>query len=676
MSLKQIHNFFNPKTVAVIGANDRENSVGYSVLRNIRDSDFSGEIFPVNIHDGTVQGIKAYASVKDIGKHVDLAVIATPAPTVLDLVKECGLAGVDGVAIISSGFKEAGPTGQKMFCQIQAAGKKYGIKILGPNCLGFINPRRALNASFAPEMPLPGNIAFVSQSGALCDTFLDWSLRDNIGFSYFVSIGSMADIGFDELIDYFDTDPEVTSILLYMESVNSGRKFLSSARAFCKNKPIVCLKAGLGQAGAKAVASHSGTLAGDDKVFAAAFERAGIIRVATVSELFNYAKTLNHYKKPAGGRLAIITNAGGPGVISTDYLTAHGGTLAELSPGTIKALDEVLPAAWSRSNPIDVLGDGQPEHYRAAVKACLEDPNVDGIMTILTPQAVTKSGETAQMIADLPNIETKPVFASFMGALRVKEGIDIFMRRGIPVYRTPEKAVACFLGLNEWQKNLKIIETTPEAIPEEFKPDAAAALEMMLQADREGKTSLTGAWARKFLDCYGLPANPAYLARTASQAAAIAKKIGFPVAVKLEASGLLHKTEVGGVRLDINNSNAAKAAFKEITDNAKKFLDPKDIDGITVEKMVSKKYELIVGAKSDVIFGPVVAFGMGGVAVEVFNDVAIGLPPLNMALAKSLMERTKIYTLLEGYRGMKGIDLKQLEYFLYKFSYLLVDFPQ
>ncbi len=676
MSLSQLHNFFNPKTVAVIGANDREDSVGYSIFKNIKDSEFGGKVFPVNIKAKTVQGAQAYPTIAEIGEPIDLAIIATPAPTVLGLVIECGKAKVSGVAIISSGFKEAGAEGQKMFERIQAAGKKYGVKILGPNCLGFINPRISLNASFAPEMPKAGNIAFVSQSGALCDTFLDWSLGDNVGFSYFVSIGSMADISFDELIDYFDTDPNVTSILLYMESLNDARKFMSSARAFSKTKPIVCLKAGVDIAGIKAVASHTGTIAGDNKVFQAAFKRAGVIRAATISELFNYAKTLNRYKKPNGNRLAIITNAGGPGVISTDYLTGNGGRLAEISQETIKILDAELPPAWSKGNPVDVLGDGQPQHYRAAVKACLDDPNVDGIMITLTPQAVTKSGKIAQAIVSLPNIGNKPVFASFMGQHRVKEGVQILLNAGIPVYRTPEKAIACFLGINEWQTNLGKIQTTPEAIPEEFVPDVETAQKIIDNAGNEQQFILTGAPARKFLACYGLNANPAYLAKTANQAAAIAKKIGFPVAIKLEATGLLHKTEVGGVELNVRSESEAKKAFARLLENGKKYIDANNIEGITVEKMVSKKYELIVGTKKDPMFGPVIVFGMGGVAVEVFNDVAIGLPPLNMALAQNLMEQTKIFTLLKGYRGVPGVDVKELEFFLYRFSYLLTDFPQ
>jgi len=676
MSLAQIHNFFNPKTIAVVGANDRENSVGYSIFKNIKDSGFSGKIYPVNNHAQTVQGQRTFPSVVDIDQHLDLVIIATPAPTVPDIMEDCGKAGAGGAAIISSGFKEAGTAGQKMFDRIVALGKKYNVKILGPNCLGFINPRANLNASFAPHIPLSGGIAFVSQSGALCDTFLDWSIGDHVGFSYFVSIGSMADISFNELIDYFDTDPTVTSILLYMESINNARKFMSSARAFSKTKPIVVLKSGLGQAGAKAVASHTGTIAGDDKVFEAAFKRAGVIRASTISELFNYAKTLNRGKLANGNRLAIVTNAGGPGVISTDFLTSHGGKLANIAPATIKALDAALPPAWSRSNPIDVLGDGQPQHYKAAVQACLEDPEVDGIMVTLTPQAVTQSAQTAREIVSLPNINSKPVFASFMGQHSVKEGVKILLDCVIPVYRTPEKAIACFLGIDEWRENLKKIETTPEAIPSEFEPDTLTAHLIAQQSAKKGQAVIAGAGARKLLECYGLEANPAYLAKTATRAAAIAKKIGFPVAIKLEASGLLHKTEVGGVRLNINNSNAAKKAFKELTENARQYFEPKNIDGITVEKMVSKKFELIVGSKFDPMFGPVIAFGMGGVAVEVFNDIAIGLPPLNMALAKNLMEQTKIFTLLKGYRNMDGANIKELQFFLYKFSYLLSEMPE
>ncbi len=676
MSLLQLHNFFNPKTIAVVGASDRENSVGGAVLKNIKDGGFAGQVFAVNNHSKTAQGQKTYPSVLEIDEKIDLAVIAVPAAAALEVLEQCGKTKTGGAIIVSSGFKEAGAAGKAMFEKIVAGGKKHNVKILGPNCLGFINPRAKLNASFAPAIPASGGIAFISQSGALCDTFLDWSLRDNIGFSHFVSLGSMADIGFDELIDYFDTDQNVSSIMMYVESINDARKFISSARAFAKTKPIVCLKSGLNPAGAKAAASHTGALAGDDKAFNAAFYRAGIIRTKTVSGFFNYAKTLNHVKLPAGNRLAIITNAGGPGVISTDFLTNNGGKLAELSIQTIKDLDPKMPPAWSRANPVDVLGDGNPENYRAAVSACLEDQNADGAIVIVSPQAVTQAKKIAQEIASLENIGKKPVFASLMGAAQVKAGVEVFRAAGIPVYRTPEKAIACFLGLNRWQENLRALETPPQTIPQEFKPDVAAAREIIKDAIKNRQTVLAGAIGRKFLECYGLAANPAYLAKTKSQAAAIAKRIGFPVAVKLEAAGLLHKTEVGGVRLNLNNSNSVKKAFDQIQKNARQYLDPKDIAGITVEKMIAKKFELIAGAKSDPIFGPVIIFGMGGVAVEVFNDVAAGLPPLNMALAKNLIEQTKISALLKGFRGLEGANFEELQFFLYKFSYLLADFPQ
>jgi len=668
--------FFNPKTIAIIGASDREHSVGGAIFSNIKNSAYAGKGIPVNNRADTVQGIKAFAAIGDINEKIDLAIIATPAPVVLDVLSDCGKAGIGAAVIVSSGFKEAGATGQKNFAKIQETAKQYGIRVLGPNCLGFASPRISLNASFAPQLPLPGSIAFISQSGALCDTLLDWSLRDNIGFSHFVSIGSAADIGFAELIGYFDRDKNVSSILLYMESLNNAREFMAAAQKFCQTKPIVCLKAGTNPAGAKAAASHTGAIAGNDKVFLAAFERAGIIRANTISEFYNYARTLNHCKKPEGNRLAIITNAGGPGVISTDFLTQNGGNLAKLSKLSIKNLDADLPAAWSRSNPIDVLGDGTPEHYRAAAQICLQDKNVDGIMAIIAPQAVTQSKEIAAKIASLPDIDKKPVFISFMGAGRVAQGVEVFRQAGIPTYRTPEKAVACFLGLALWQKNIKEAKTTAQKNSGKFRGDMKTASAIIENTEAIEESVITGSAARKILQSYDLPCNPVYLAKTAKQAMVTAKKIGFPVAMKLQAKNLLHKTELGGVRLNINNAANTKKAFDEIMEKAKKSLKDEHIEGIAVEKMVSKKYELIVGAKKDPLFGPVIIFGMGGTAVEIFDDTAIGLPPLNAAMAKNLMAKTKIFKLLKGYRNTKGADIEKLASLLAKFSRLPLDFEQ
>ncbi len=674
MQNESLDKFFNPETIAVIGASDRPHSVGGAIFSNIKNSAFAGRLFPVNNKNAVVQGQKAFPSIGDIGEKIDLAVIAAPAAAVLPVLDDCARAGAGGAVIVSSGFKESGKQGKKDFAAIRKLAQISGMRILGPNCLGFANPRAELNASFAPQSPLPGSIAFISQSGALCGTLLDWSLRDNIGFSHFVSIGSAADIDFAEMIEYFSRDKNVGSILLYMESLNDGPRFIAAAREFCQTKPIVCLKAGANSAGAAAAASHTGAIAGDDKVFSAVFESAGVIRAATISEFYNYARTLNHCKKPAGRRLAIITNAGGSGVISTDFLSQNGGELSKLAPKTAKALAGALPAAASRANPIDVLGDGAPEHYRAAVGACLEDKNVDGIMAIISPQAVTQSKEIAEEIAGIDGVGAKPVFISFMGAARVAEGVEVFRRAGIPTYRTPEKAIACFLGLAKWQEDLKRAKKTFSRVRFDFDSAKTAAAEVFAAAT-EKQNVIDGEAARKILQAYGLPGNPAHAAKTAGQAAAIAKKIGFPVALKLQA-GLAHKTELGGVRLNLGRAAEVKKAFEEIEKNAKKHLRTKGFWQIAVEKMIHKKYELIAGAKKDPLFGPVIVFGAGGTAVEIFGDTAIGLPPLDAAGAKELMAKTRIFKLLKGYRNIKGADIEALAGAMARFSRLPLDFPQ
>ncbi len=676
MSWKQINTFFNPESIAVIGANNRETSVGYSVFKNIKDGGYRGKVFPVNNNSPEVQGSKSFASILDIKDSVDLAIIATPAPTVLPIVLDCVKKKIGGVAILSSGFKEAGPDGQKLFETIREISEEKGIRILGPNCLGFINPRISLNASFAPKMPSVGSIAFISQSGALCDTFLDWAVYERIGFSYFVSIGSMADISFPEMIDYCSRDPHVSSILIYMESLNDARKFMSSATAFSKHKPIIVLKGGVGVAGTKAVMSHTGTVAGSDYVFETAFRRAGVIRAHTISELFNYTKTLAKQKRPEGNRLAIITNAGGPAVISTDFLTEHKGELASLSPKLIEDLNKSLPPAWSKSNPIDLLGDALPKHYKAAVEACLKEKDVDGILAIITPQAVTQTEEIAKQIIAIPGLEEKPVFASLLGEDEVKKGADVLRVAGIPAYRTPEKAINCFLGLYQYQENLKLIQKTPEAIPSAFSPDTEAAKKLIHKALHEKRFALSSTESKLVLKYYGIPVNPSVLAKNASQVEKATAKFGFPLALKIESPDIIHKTDHNGVALDISSKKEAVDAFTKIIKSAKKAYPDARIDGVSIEKMVEKKFELLIGSKKDRLFGPVIVFGLGGVAVEVFKDIAAELPPLNMALAKRMIEETKIYRLLKGYRGLPGVDIGSLQFLLYKFSYLVMDFPE
>jgi acetyltransferase len=417
-------------------------------------------------------------------------------------------------------------------------------------------------------------------------------------------------------------------------------------------------------------------MAGDNAAFEAAFERAGIIRVATIGELFNYAKTLAHQKRPEGNRLAIITNAGGPAVIATDYLAQRGGQIAQLSDNTIVKLNNALPPAWSKGNPIDLLGDAQPNQYRSAVEACLDDALIDGILVILSPQSVTQPEKTAQEIINIPGLDKKPVFASFMGSDEVKDGVRVLLEAGIPVYRTPEKAILCFLGLSKWKHDMALMQEPSEAIPESFLPDTAANLKIIEQAMASGCYNITDITAKMILQNYRIPTNPTYLVQTQKQLDNILKKTGFPVVMKIDAPGLMHKTELGGVRIGIGSAKEAKKAYADLLKIAKRNFPTNVPKGVFVEKEISKTYELIIGSKKDSIFGPVIIFGMGGVAVEVFKDIAAGLPPLNMALAKHMIEKTKIYQLLKGYRNMEGVDIKAIQFILYKFARLLIDFPQ
>jgi len=667
---------FKPETIAVIGATNKKSSVGYAALNNLIGSDFKGIVYPVNPKRSSVQGVKCFPSVGKIPDKIDLAIIATPANTVPKIVEECGSAGVSGVVIFSSGFKEAGERGQVMFNEIKKSGIKYGMRILGPNCLGIIRPSANLNASFSKKRPQPGRIAFISQSGALGAAVIDWAVQQNVGFSCFVSVGSMVDIGFHDLIDYFGNDPETSSILIYMESLNDARRFLSAARAFARTKPIVVLKAGKTSDGSKAAMSHTGSLTGNDAVFDAAFKRAGLIRVNTIGELFDCAETLAKQNRPSGNRLAIVTNAGGPGVIATDYLTENGGELAKLSEKSIKKLDNSLPGSWSRSNPVDLLGDASPERYRNAVGIVLEDCNIDGVLVVLTPQSMTDSSAVADEILMLAKNSKKIVLASWMGGDEVNEGRTILERGDIPVYKIPENAVRSFLNMYKYSSNLELLYETPANIPHAFSPKTRENKEIIQRIAKEGRYVLTESEAKQLLSNYSIPVAKNGIAETANQAEDIASKIGFPVAMKISSHDIMHKTEVGGVRINIKSKEEARKAFKDIMSSVKKRKPKADIGGVFIEKMNSKKHELIIGCKKDPIFGPAIVFGMGGVAVEVFKDMNVGLPPLNMSLAMRLIEETKIYNLLKGYRGMKCVDIKSTQFLLYKFAYLVADFPE
>ncbi len=676
MSTESLKRIFNPKSIAVIGASNDETSVGYALFKNIKESKYKGKLYAINPNHAAVQGEKTYPSVSKINDKIDLIIIATPASTVESIVEECAKSGAGGAVIVSAGFNKTEKEGKERAERVLAISQKYGFRVLGPNCLGFLRPSLELNASFAIKNAKRGNIALISQSGALCTVFLDWAEEHNVGFNYFVSVGDMLDLGFHDLIDYFGNDPETKSILIYMESITNARKFMSAARAVARSKPIIVLKSGRSDAGSKAAASHTGSIAGNDLIFDAAFKRAGIIRVNTVEQLFDCAKALAMQRRPDGNRLAIITNAGGPGVLATDLLMKRGGETAKLSEKTFKKMDAFLPKTWSRANPIDIIGDADPERFRKAVEACADDENVDALLVILTPQSMTKPALVAKGMIVIDKKTQKTILAAFMGSEEVAEAKALLEKNNIPVYPTPEAAVKCFTNMHSYSRNLELLYETPASIPHAFTPDQKKARAIIDTAAKEKRENLTEIEAKRLLETYQIPTTRTTIAKTAKEAGASAEKIGFPLAMKIVSKDILHKTDIGGVKLDIQNKAEAEKAFDEIITAAKKKVPSAKIEGVLIERMEKKRYELLLGCKKDPLFGPAIVFGMGGVAVEVFKDTNVGLPPLNMALSMRLIEETKIFNLLKGYRGMPAVDINSIQFLLYKFAYLVMDFPE
>ena len=672
---------FSPASVAVIGASEREGSVGRTVLWNLIRSPFGGTVYPVNPRHHSVLGVRACAGVSAIPEPVDLAVIATPAATVPDLIEECAAAGVRAAIVLSAGFREVGAEGQALEARIRDTLRRSRLRLLGPNCLGLMNPRLGLNATFAGTMALPGHVGFLSQSGAICTAVLDWSLRENVGFSAFASIGSMLDVGWGDLITWLGDDPETHSIVLYMESIGDARSFLSAAREVALTKPIVVIKAGRTAEAARAAASHTGALTGSDEVLDAAFRRCGVLRVEGIEELFDLAEVLSKQRRrPAGPRLAILTNAGGPGVLATDALVRSGGQLAELSPSTQEALETVLPPHWSHGNPIDILGDADPERYGQAIAAALADPQSDGLLVVLTPQAMTDPTATAQRLVSLAAGSRKPVLASWMGGAEVDEGERLLNEAGIATNRYPDRAAALFEALWRYGDNLRALYETPSLLPESEDgppPDRERVTGILTAAAEAGRELLNEAEAKEVLAAYGVPVVETRIARTAAEAVAAAEAIGWPVVVKLLSSSLTHKTEVGGVQLNLRDGDAVTAAFEELALRIRRDHGEAAFGGVTVQPMLDleEAYELIVGSSVDPQFGPVLLFGAGGQLVEVHRDTAVALPPLNTTLARRLMERTRIHRALLGVRGRAAVDLAELEQVLVRVAQLVLEQP-
>jgi acetyltransferase len=669
--------FFTPKTVAVVGATETAGSVGRTILWNLVSSPFGGTVFPVNPKRPSVLGIKAYKQISEIPEQVDLAVIVTPAATVPGIIHECAEEGVKGAVVISAGFKEIGPAGAELERQIMVEARRGSMRIIGPNCLGIMSPLTGLNATFAAAIARPGNVGFISQSGALCTAILDWSLRENVGFSAFHSIGSMLDVGWGDLIYYLGNDPRTRSIVIYMETIGDARAFISAAREVALNKPIIVIKAGRSEAAAKAAASHTGSLAGSDEVLEAAFRRSGVLRVNRIADLFYMAEVLSKQPSPRGPHLTILTNAGGPGVLATDALIDSGGELAELTPETMEALNQVLPPTWSHNNPIDVIGDASPERYAKSVEIAAKDPNSDGLLVILTPQAMTDPTQTAEHLKPYAKLEGKPIIASWMGGAEVAAGEAILNRANIPTFPFPDTATRAFTYMWRWAYNLKGLYETP-AMPEdsaECAPNKAFADEIIQKARSSGRTILTESESKQVLNSYCVPTVETLVAASEEEAVSHADRIGYPVVLKLFSETITHKTDVGGVQLNLADREAVQRAYRRIRASVTEKAGAEHFQGVTVQPMIKSGdgYELIVGSSLDAQFGPVLLFGTGGQLVEVFRDRALALPPLNTTLARRMMEQTRIYKALKGVRGRKPVDLAALEQFMVRFSRLVIE---
>ena len=686
--------FFAPRSVAVIGASDKPRSVGRTVLRNLMDSPFGGTVYPIHPQQAQVLGIKAYNNISALPEPLDLAIIATPATTVPEIIRECVAAKVRAAIIISVGFRESGNAGAELENQILANVRGSNIRLLGPNSLGLMRPHIGLNATFATTMPRAGEIAFVSQSGALGTAVLDWSIRENFGFSAFISVGSMLDLAWGEVIDYLGTDEKTASIVLYVETVGDARAFLSAARHVALDKPIIILKAGRSPQGAHAAQLHTGALPENDAVLDAAFRRAGALRVETVADLFEMAQVLAKQPRPKGPHLAILTNAGGPGVLATDSLVAHGGALAELDNETLAQLDEILPMHWSHANPVDMLGDAEPTHFGKALEIISHDAHTEGVLVILTPQAMTDPTTSAEAIKPFAQMKSKPLFAAWMGGAEVEVGANVLRAASIPVFQYPDQAVRMFDMLWRYSENLSALYETPVPPLTQMDPIKREAVQTLLeQARAAGRTILTEDESRQILTAYDIPFIETHLATTAAQAAKISDALGYPVVMKINTDKLIRKTEYGGVILNITSANNVRATFRAVKNTVTKLLGAEKFQGVLLQRMLNVKggYALHIGSMLDAQFGPVLRFGAEkrpapfdarGIPITAdattmlerdarYRDDALALPPLTTTLARRMMENTRVYKILQE----ANLDLGLLEQVLTRFSTLVVEQP-
>ena len=677
MGQHYLNPLFAPKSVAVFGASDRVDSVGQIVFQNMLESGYQGGLYPINAKNAEVQGRKAYPSLSKIGEPVELVVIATPPQTVPGIIEDCGKHGVKAAVIITAGFGETGDEGKALERAVLENARRYGIRLIGPNCLGVMRPGIGLNATFNKGGANTGNLAFISQSGALCTAILDWAHTNDVGFSSVVSMGSSADVDFGEILDYLVFDQQTQSILMYIEGIRNARSFMSAIRAAARVKPVILVKVGRHAAGSKAAMSHTASLVGSDDAFDAAVRRAGVVRVQTITQLFSAAKALSCGFHPSGNRLAIVTNGGGPGVMATDRASDLGLVIATLSDTTIEQLNQVLPSNWPHGNPVDIIGDAQADRYHHAVKACLEDPNVDGVLTILTPQAMTKPLEAAQAVIALTGQYKKPLLTCWMGESQVAESRAAFIHARQPTFRTPEPAVEVFSHLSDYYRNQKLLMQVPGPLSHHLEPDVEGARMVIEGALQDKRKVLNEMESKALLSAFHIPVAQTMVAHSPNEALLIAQQLGFPVAMKINSRDITHKSDTGGVMLNLGNAQAVRAAYHEIMENVKHSRPNAHLDGISIQPMIVKPNgrELMLGVTNDPVFGPVITFGAGGTLVEVMGDRAVALPPLNTFLVKDLIQGTHVAKMLGAFRHMPPADMAALESVLLRVSEMACELP-
>lgn len=667
-----LEEFFAPRAVAVVGASREPGKVGHDVLRNLQKYGFRGAIYPINPKAEEILGLRCYASIGEVPGPVDLAVIVVPARFVPAVVDDCGRKGVRGLIIISAGFKEVGRDGAELERQVVEIARRHSMRIIGPNCLGLINTHARLNASFAAGAPAEGNVAFISQSGAFGTAILDWALHERRGFSKFVSVGNKADVDESDLLKAIGQDNETEVILIYLEGLNDGRKFVEVARAVTRRRPVVVLKAGGTAAGARAASSHTGALAGSEAAYEAAFRQTGILRARTVEELFDYASAFSLQGRMAGHRVAIVTNAGGPGIIATDAVERSALTMATLARETVERLRPALPPAANLYNPVDVIGDAGPDRYDAALQAVAADPGVDGIIVIVTPQSTTKVEETAAVVGRAAAATDKPVLACFMGGERISAGLRVLADGGVPNYPFPERAVAALDAMSRYSA----YTLRPESQVESFPVDREQVAAVLSRARAAGKFELAEADARAIIAAYGFRTPASILASTPDAAVQAAEQIGYPVVLKIASPDILHKSDIGGVRVWLSDPQSVRQAFGEIVEGARRRLPLARLEGCLVQPMIMGGKEVILGMNRDPQFGPMLMFGLGGIYVEVLRDVAFRLAPLTPADAMSMIREIRSLPLLRGTRGEKPSDLSAIVEGLLRLSQLAMDFPE